>query len=155
MNSNQLITTPTRLTDTSESLITSTSHLVNENGVMDTTKSDHLPVYAVLYTKQPKPPPQYILMRSCKDYDDERFTAQLASRSEELVSIFSDSNVNSKLDKFNNVLLTTLAVHAPVRIIKKPFLSLYHHRYKKPNAPQRSTPPSLQTNTRCRRLESI
>ncbi len=35
-----------------------------------------------------------------------------------LVFIFSDSNVNSKLDKFNNVLLTTLAAHAPIRIIK-------------------------------------
>jgi hypothetical protein len=28
----------------------------------------------------------------------------------------SDSNVNSKLDNFNNILLTTLAVHAPVKI---------------------------------------
>ncbi len=44
MNLNQLITTPTRITDTSESLIvviiTSTSHLVIESGVMDTTISD-------------------------------------------------------------------------------------------------------------------
>ena len=100
----QLITTPTRITDTSESLIdviiTSTSHLVNESGVMDTIISDHLPVYAVLNMKPPKPQPQYILTRSYKDYDGERFTAHLVSRSEELVSIFSVSNVNSKLDKF-------------------------------------------------------
>jgi hypothetical protein len=84
INLNQLIITPTRITDTSESLIdviiTSASHLVNESGVMDTIISDHL--------------------------------------SQELISIFSDSNVNSKLDKFNNVLHTTLAVHAPVRITK-------------------------------------
>ncbi|CAB4037391.1 Hypothetical predicted protein [Paramuricea clavata] len=122
MNLNQLIITPTRITDTSESLIdviiTSASHLVNESGVMDTIKSDHLPVYAVLNMKLPKPPPRYILTRSYKDYDGERFTAHLASRSQELISIFSDSNVNSKLDNFNNVLLITLAVHAPVRITK-------------------------------------
>jgi hypothetical protein len=121
-NLNQLIITPTRITDTSESLIdviiTSASHLVNESGVMDTIISDHLPVYAVLNMKLPKPLPQYILTRSYKDYDGERFTAHLASRSQELISIFSDSNVNSKLDKFNNVLLTTLAVHTPVRITK-------------------------------------
>ena len=122
MNLNQLIITPTRITDTSESLIdviiTSASHLVNESGVMDTIISDHLPVYAVLNMKLPKPPPQYILTRSYKDYDGERFTAHLASRSQELISIFSDSNVNSKLDNFNNVLLTTLTVHAPVKITK-------------------------------------
>ena len=101
MNLNQLTITPTKITDTSESLIdviiTSASHLVNESGVMDTIISDHLPVYAVLNMKLPKPPPQYILTRSYKDYDGERFTAQLASRSQELISIFSDSNVNSKL----------------------------------------------------------
>ena len=49
MNLNQLIITPTRITDTSESLIdviiTSASHLVKESGVMDTIISDHLPVY--------------------------------------------------------------------------------------------------------------
>jgi hypothetical protein len=84
---------------------------------MDTIISDHLPVYAVLNMKLPKPPPQYILTRSYKDYDGERFTAHLASRSQELISIFSDSNVNSKLDNFNNV-LTTLTVHAPVKITK-------------------------------------
>ncbi|CAB4036482.1 Hypothetical predicted protein [Paramuricea clavata] len=122
MNLNQLIITPTRITDTSESLveviITSVSHLVNESGVIDTIISDHLPVYAVLNMKLLKPPSQYILTRSYKDNDGERFAAHLASRSQELISIFSDSNVNSKLDKFNNVLLTTLAVHAPVRITK-------------------------------------
>ena len=57
MNLNQLIITPTRITDTSESLIdviiTSASHLVNERGVMDTIISDHLPVYAVLNMKLP------------------------------------------------------------------------------------------------------
>ena len=61
MNLNQLIITPTRITDTSESLIdviiTSASHLVNESGVIDTIISDHLPVYAVLNMKLPKPPP--------------------------------------------------------------------------------------------------
>ncbi|CAB4003437.1 Hypothetical predicted protein [Paramuricea clavata] len=54
---NQLTITPTRITDTSESLIdviiTSASHLVNESGVMDTIISDHLLVYAVLNMKLP------------------------------------------------------------------------------------------------------
>ena len=151
MNLNQLITTPTRITDKSESLIdviiTSTSHLVNESGVMNTIISDHLPVYAVLNMKLPKPSSQYMLTRSYKDYDVEKFTAHLSLRSEELISIFTESNVNSKLDKFNDVLLTTLAVHAPVRITKIhnrpcPFVTLdiinqmshrdqLHRRYKR------------------------
>ena len=75
-------------------------------------------MYAVLHMKLPKPPPQYILTRSYKVYDGERFAAHLASRSDELVSIFSAPNVNSKLDRLNNVLHTTLAVHAPIKLIK-------------------------------------
>ena len=85
---------------------------------MNTIISDHLPVYAVLDMKLPKPSPQLMLMRSYRDYNCENFSAHLSLRSEELISIFSESNVNSKLDKFNDVLLTTLAVHVPVRITK-------------------------------------
>ena len=85
---------------------------------MNTIISDHLPVYAVLDMKLPKPSPQHMLTRSYQDYDCEKFSAHLSLRSEELISIFSESNVNSKLDKFNDVLLTTLAVHVPVRITK-------------------------------------
>jgi ribosomal protein L31E len=68
--------------------------------------------------KLPKPPPQYTLTRSYKDYTTEKGSPPPLHQDRKNDSIFSNSNVNSKLDKFNNVLLTTLAVHAPVKITK-------------------------------------
>jgi hypothetical protein len=50
------------------------------NFMLDTTISDHLPVYAVLNMKLPKPPPQHILTQSYKNYDGERFAAHLADQ---------------------------------------------------------------------------
>lgn len=122
MNLKQLITTPTRITDISESLLDvimiSSPDLVHESGVMNLPISDHLPVYTVLKLKLPKPPPQLVLTRSYKNYDAGRFSAQLASRSHELVPIFFDSSVSSKLAKFDDVLHSTLEAHAPVKLIK-------------------------------------
>ena len=57
LNLKQLITSPTRITDTCSSLIdvvmVSTPDLVYESGIMTHTISDHLPVYVVLKLKRP------------------------------------------------------------------------------------------------------
>ena len=87
LNLVQLINTPTRKTDTCQSLIdvilTSCPDLVYESGVLNTPISDHLPVFTVLKLKLPKPPPSYITVRSYKNYIPLLFTADLASRSDQ------------------------------------------------------------------------
>ena len=58
LNLKQLITLPTRITDTCSSLIdvlvVSTSDLVHESGIITHTISDHLSVNAMLKLKRPK-----------------------------------------------------------------------------------------------------
>ena len=91
-NLRQIITTPTRITDTCESLIdvilVSSPDLVHARGVSNTPISDHLPVYVELKLKLPKPPPCYISTRSYKHYNPDLFTADLATKSDKFLSIF-------------------------------------------------------------------
>ena len=91
-NLKQIITTPTRITDTCESLIdvilVSSPDLVHARGVSNTPISDHLPVYVELKLKLPKPPPCYISTRSYKHYNPDLFTADLATKSDKFLSIF-------------------------------------------------------------------
>ena len=123
LNLKQLITSPTRITESSESLIdvviSSTSDLVQESGVIETCISDHFSVYMVLNLKLPKQPRSYITVRSFKNYNPMLFTADLVSKHETLLqSIFSESDVNSKLSILNDAQLSTLQTHAPVKTIR-------------------------------------
>ena len=122
MNLKQMITTPTRITDTCESLIdvilTSAPNLVLKSRVLDIIISDHLPIFTALRLKLPKPSPKFVLTRSYKNYDASKFIIHLASRAEELTSIFDIPNPNSKLEIFNSALQSTLDAHAPIKLIK-------------------------------------
>ena len=62
--------------------------------------SDHLPVYVELKLKLPKPPPFYISTRSYKHYNPDLFTADLATKSDKFLSIFSEEDINYKLTTF-------------------------------------------------------
>ena len=123
LNLKQLITLPTRITESSESLIdvviSSTPDLVLESGVIETCISDHFWVYMVLNLKLPKQPQSYITVRSFKNYNPVLFTADLVSKRETLLqSIFTESDVNSKLSMLNDALLSTLQTHEPVKTIR-------------------------------------
>ena len=78
-NLKQIITTPTRITDTCEPpidvILVSSPDLVHARGVTNTPISDHLPVYVELKLKLPKPPPCYISTWSYKHYNPGLFTA--------------------------------------------------------------------------------
>ena len=121
-NLRQIITTPTRITDTCESLIdvilVSSPDLVHARGVSNTPISDHLPVYVELKLKLPKPPPCYISTRSYKHYNPDLFTADLATKSDKFLSIFSEEDINYKLATFNDTFLSTLDAHAPIKSIR-------------------------------------
>ena len=122
MNLKQLIEQPTRITATTESLLdiifVSVASSVRRSGVINVPISDHLPVYVELEVKPPKPSPQYISVRSYRNYDPELFTVDLALHSDPLLSVFDGSDVNIKLNTFNNVFRQVLDVHAPVKTIK-------------------------------------
>ena len=117
LNLKQLIRSPTRITDTCSSLIdvvmVSTPDLVNEIDTVTHTISDHRPVFVVLKMKRPKPPSCYVTVRSYKKYNSESFSIDLASKSDQILPIFTN-----KLSMFNDVFLPALEKHAAVTTIK-------------------------------------
>ena len=56
-------------------------------------------------------------MRNYKNYDPELFTADLALYSDSLLSVFNGSDVNMKLNTFNDVFRQVVDAHAPVKTI--------------------------------------
>ena len=56
--------------------------------VINSPISDHLPVYVEFKLKLPKPPPCYNSTRCYKRYDPDLFTADLATKSDQFLSIF-------------------------------------------------------------------
>ena len=122
LNLTQIIKTPTRITATSQTLIdvilVSSTALVLESGVINTSISDHLPVYVLLKLKAPKMPASYITTRSYKNYNPSLFYSDLVTKSDRLLSILSNTNVNTILKTFKDVLHSTLDVHAPLNTFK-------------------------------------
>ncbi|CAB4031940.1 Hypothetical predicted protein [Paramuricea clavata] len=122
LNLTQIIKTPTRITATSQTLIdvilVSSTALVLESGVINTSISDHLPVYVLLKLKAPKMPACYITTRSYKNYNPSLFSSDLVTKSDRLLSILSNTNVNTILETFKDVLHSTLDVHAPLKTFK-------------------------------------
>ena len=86
LNLTQIIKTPTRITATSQMLIdvilVSSTALVLESGVINTSISDHLPVYVLLKLKAPKMPACYITTRSYKNYNPSLFSSDLVTKSD-------------------------------------------------------------------------
>ena len=119
MNLQQLIKHPTRITATTKSLLNvilvSCPQSVHGSGVINYSISDHLPIFVELKVKAPKPSPHYITARSYKNYEPSAFTADLANQSDQLLSIFSCGDVDTKLNILNDVVGSTLDLHAPVR----------------------------------------
>ena len=77
VNLKQVITTPTKITESSSSLIdvimVSDPGIIYEMGALNTTISDHLPVLVRLNLKIPRSPPCYITVRSFVNYDPVNF----------------------------------------------------------------------------------
>ena len=76
MNLKQLITKPTRITI----------------------------VFVKLQVKKPKITPQYITTRSYKKYNADLFVTDLAKETDSLLTIFDQTNVDSKLNILNDTL---------------------------------------------------
>ena len=122
LNLKQLIKEPTRITDTSQSLIdvilVSTEAVILESGVLDSAISNHFPIYVSTKLKVPKTPPTYITVRSYKNYNPTAFSSDLAKKSDRLLSIFTETDVNTKTEALKDVIQSTLDLHAPLKTIK-------------------------------------
>ena len=122
MNLSQLIHHPTRITDSSETLLdvvlVSSRSIVRHSGVLNVPISDHLPVYAELKLKSIKPSTQYITARSFTNYTPISFVADLAGKADIFLSIFDGEDVNTKLEKLNNAVESSTNVYAPIKTIK-------------------------------------
>lgn len=120
VNLTQLIKEPTRVTETSSTLldviITSNTNLVDSSGVLPCHISDHYLVHATLKLKNPKPPPRFVRMRSFKYYDGQQFAADLEQIPWDEVASAEDAS--EMLDRFNNKFIDVLDAHAPVKTIR-------------------------------------
>ncbi len=97
-------------------LLTSNTSLVVESGVKETHISDHFLVYSILKLKLPKKLPDYMVIRSFKNYSSEAFKNDL----EQLIWQENpiDHGVNQRLDDFNQKFLSVLDMHAPIKTVK-------------------------------------
>ena len=57
-------------------------------------------------------------MRSHKNYDPTAFSSDLATKSDRLLSIFTETDVNTKTEVLKDVIQSTLDLHAPIKTIK-------------------------------------
>jgi hypothetical protein len=120
MNLVQLIGNPTRVTQTSESLIdvilVTNFGIVENSEVLQSTISDHYIVTVQLNLKQERVKLGKIMTRSYKNYKADEFKKDIAEIPLNTVNILED--VSDNLDTFNGLFLEVLDKLAPVKTIK-------------------------------------
>ena len=82
-----------------------------ESGVLDSAISDHFPIYVSTKLKVPKTPLTYITVRSYKNYDPTAFSSDSAMKSDRLLSIFTETDVNIKTEVLKDVMQSTLDLY--------------------------------------------
>ena len=119
-NLSQLVHQPTRVTETSKSLLdillVSNKNLVIETKVIPVSISDHDLIYATLKLKKERSKPVYVPVRSFKHYDTEAFLKDMFQVPWPVIDTFD--NVEDSLDAFNLLFNEVLDNHAPIRNIK-------------------------------------
>ena len=115
----QLVKDPTRITPHSRTLLDvimiSCPLIVKDSGVVDMGISDHSMVFCILKLETIKPHPTHIHARSLKHYDPNQFVLDLSRLPFDM--IFSVEDVEDKLHLFNQLFISTLNNHAPVKHI--------------------------------------
>ena len=120
VNAKQLIEKPTRVIKNSRSLLdvilVSNPDSVQSSDVLDLTISDHYLVFAVLNLRAPKQDTNYITTRSFRKYNADQFANDIAHILWDTIDLMD--SVDEKLDAFNDLFLTCLNAHAPVKTVK-------------------------------------
>ena len=118
LNLTQLISTPTRVTETSEKLIdvilTSNETLIKSSGVQELTISDHFLVHCTLNLKSPKPQP--VSQHGYKNFNPEDFCEDVSKVPWDTVRLFD--HVDDQVSSFNKLFLEILDQHAPLKTFK-------------------------------------
>ena len=115
-----LITTPTRVTETSKSILdvilASDTKQVQMATVMENSISDHDLVYVTLRLKKARSKPVYITTRSFKHYSPVDFNSDVSLAPWSIVDVFDD--VEDKLYAFDLLFTEIFDRHAPVKTFK-------------------------------------
>ena len=110
VNVTQLIDKPTRVTETSRSLldIIMVSHpaLAKLSGVLEVTISDHFFVFVDINLKSPKQAPTYVVTRSFRNYKADQFATDIAHIPWDTINL--RDSVDDRLDTFNDLFLACL-----------------------------------------------
>ena len=116
----QLITVPTRVTETSKSILdvilASDTKQVQTSMIMESSISDHDLVYVILRLKKARAKPVYVTTRSFKHYKPHAFHNDVSLVLWSTVDIFDD--VDDKLYAFNLLFNDILEQHAPLKTFK-------------------------------------
>ena len=102
-NLSQLIAAPTRVTESSWSLLdvilASQTKQVVKTGVMGSSISDHDMVFSILHLKVSQPKTTHITTRSLKNYNPDTFQFDMSGAPWSVVKVFDD--VDDKLHAFD------------------------------------------------------
>ena len=119
VNATQLIDEPTRVTKTTRSLldvvIVSNQGVVKSSGVLQLTISDHFLVYVKLNLKTPRQAPNNITTRRFRHYKANHFANDVAHIPWGSVDL--KNTVEEQLDVFNDLFVTCLDQHAPIKTL--------------------------------------
>jgi len=116
----QVIKQPTRITESSETLIdvilASNTSLIREAKVVPAPFSDHDLVFISLGLKKKRSKPVYVTTRSYKDFDPDSFLVDLNCAPWSVIDCFED--IDDKLNAFNLLFDPLLNYHAPIKKVK-------------------------------------
>ena len=116
----QLITQPTRITESSATLLdvilVSNKELIIESNVVPISISDHDLVYATLQLKKERKKPVYVNARSFRQYNPNSFLQDMSYAPWSVINVFDD--MDDKLNAFNLILNNILDLHAPIKRVK-------------------------------------
>ena len=120
LNITQLVFSPTRITETSETLIdvilASNVDLVKQTDVLKITISDHFLVYSMLNLKMPRTKPVTITTRSYKNFNENVFSDDVSKVPWDTVKVFE--HIDDQVSCFNDLFLQVLEQHAPIKTFK-------------------------------------
>ena len=121
-NLTQVIEDYTRVTDKSASLLdvvmTSSTSIIESSGVLNSCVSDLQPVYALIKMKASRQQHSFKVTRSFKRYKPMELRMDMTRQHNTLDLIHELENINDKVLIFDNLLRSTLDMHAPLVTVK-------------------------------------
>ena len=122
----QVITEPTRITETSQTMIdlifVNNSPRIVRNGVIPCSLSDHSLVFFVFKSGVPKAPPRTIEYRSYKHYNKQSFLQDL--KDTDWSAVVDDSDINTTVNNWCKQFIDLAYQHAPIKNMKVKGISI-------------------------------